>query len=116
MCKILSSEVVIGNFILDSLNQGKINIDLKDLIDFDSKLSTLLIAKNYFTHFNINSVFDFQINYPFLIDAIQENSLCLKSIDNNIEQIKILLTRYFRMGLPNTVILDMKKAYEEVLS
>ncbi len=112
MSKIISADLVIGNFIINSLIHGYNLFKVSDLVDYDSKLSKKIADQDYFTKFNLNGLINFQINYPFILNGIDDPNRV--EIQANIGQEQ--LVRYFQMGLPNYVVKNMTEAYNEILN
>lgn len=116
MCKIISSDIVIGNFIIDQvgedISKAKV-LTVEKLIAYDRKLSKKLKKGEYYTKFDVSDLTAFQNNYPFFVRKINENTIILSDHANNAAY-KLQLMRYFRMGLPNNIIKSMVDASSEV--
>lgn len=115
MCKAISSEIVIGNLILEAVERDEKKIPIEDLISFDKKINISLKDMDYFTKFSIDNMFEFEKNYPFFISTINDNELEIIKFDAPKEYFLKRLTRYFRMGLPNDVINKLSAASKMVL-
>lgn len=103
MCKIISSDAIIGNFILELVEKNNFCISIDKMIHWDEKLSENLKKHNYYTKFDFHSILDFQDNYPFFIESVESN--CIK-IFNKLNKITLMnqLARYFRIGMPKLVV------------
>ena len=64
MCKIISSEAVIGNFILESLERNYFTVSIKKIVEYDNILSQKLESYDYFITIELDD---------FMIDLIKEN-------------------------------------------
>lgn len=114
MCKMISSESIIGNFLLAALEMGDDQVNIEKLFMFESILSSHLNRLNYFTHLNYMSILDFADDYPFFIKSVNEINVSLTdSYDSRVLLNK--LNRYFKMGLPKAVINEMQAVSKNVL-
>ena len=59
MCKMISSESIIGNFLLAALEKGDDRINVDKLFMFESLLGSNLNHLNYFTCLNYMNILDF---------------------------------------------------------
>jgi len=109
MCRIISSDNVIGNFIIEAIENNKFEFSIENIIHFDEIISINLREHDYFTGFNYNKIWDFQENYPFFISEIEEDLIKINYDTNkqNKSQLIEQLKRYFRFGMPKTVIDEM---------
>ena len=97
MCKMISSESIIGNFLLAALENGD------DLISIEK-----LFKLNYM------NILDFAEDYPFFIKSVNEINVYLTdSCDQCALSSK--LNRYFKMGLPKVVIREMQVVSRNIL-
>lgn len=115
MCKLISAEIVIGNYILDAISNSMGSrvvekISISKLIDYDEKLSDL-IGQGYFSKFNTNEIFEFQYNYPYIIRNINAGEMDLSINEGTVDSFKNRLERYFRMGLPSNIVEAMNEAF-----
>ena len=114
MCKIISSESIIGNFLLAALEMGNDKVNIEKLFMFESLLSSNLNRLNYFTCLNYINILDFAEDYPFFIKSVNEDNVSLTdSYEPYVLSNK--LKRYFKMGLPKVVINEMQTASKNVL-
>lgn len=114
MCKIISGESIIGNFLLAAVEIGVFQVKIEKLFEFETLLSTYLDKLNYFTCLSYMNILDFAEDYPFFIKSVSENSVHLTdSFGRDVLSNK--LSRYFKMGLPKTVINEMQTASKNVL-
>lgn len=114
MCKFISSDSIIGNFVIESLEKNNYKIEFEKLYDFDEQLSRSLEAHNYYTKFDLVKVFDFKEQYPFLIESLENE--CFNIVKNiEIESFQATLIRYFRLGMPKIVIDKMKSISQRIL-
>ena len=89
MCKMISSESIIGNFLLAALEKG------------DDRI-------------NVDKLLDFAEDYPFFVKSVNEINVCMTdSYDQYVLSNK--LSRYFKMGLPKVVINEMQTVSQKVL-
>ena len=114
MCKMISSESIIGNFLLAALENGDDLISIEKLFKFESLLNSKLNSFNYFTCLNYMNILDFAEDYPFFIKSINEINVYLTdSCDQCALSSK--LNRYFKMGLPKVVIREMQVVSRNIL-
>lgn len=114
MCKMISEESIIGNFLLAAVENGVSQIEVEKLFRFEMLLGTNLDKFNYFTCLNYMNILDFAENYPFFIKSVNEKNVQLTdSFGQDVLSNK--LSRYFKMGLPKTVINEMQTASKNVL-
>lgn len=109
MCKCLSSNVIIGNFMLESLQINKFQIDFKELYNFDKQLSTKLLEYNYYSRFCINDVISFCNQYPFFVDSLDNSNIYI----NNHYEVYPLLIRYFRLGMPKRIVDSIRIVFKD---
>ncbi len=114
MCKIISSEVVIGNFLLEAVERNTFDVSIEDMVIYDEKLSEQLKEHNYFTRFNFEEILDFKDNYPFFVQGIQSNYIRIMNEMDNKTKLKEQLGRYFRMGMPTLVVNEMISASKSI--
>ncbi len=112
MCKIISSDLVIGNIIYESVKKDHYEIPMSTISSFDDQLSEAIKEYNCFTNFTLDNIRDFQMNYPF-IATISNNAL---SINKNEEKTCLIetLRNYFRAGIPTSVVNAIQKTFQEV--
>ena len=67
MCKMISSESIIGNFLLAALEKGDDRINVDKLFMFESLLGSNLNHLNYFTC----------LNYMNILDLVCERNQCM---------------------------------------
>ncbi len=115
MCKFISSDSIIGNFVIESLEKDDFSIELEKLYKFDDQLSRKLVEHNYYTNFDLVKVNDFKENYPFFIESLDSECLHIVNDINNRDKFQSLLIRYFRMGMPKFVINEMKIISQMIL-
>lgn len=114
MCKIISSESIIGNFLLASVELGNYQVNIDNLFAFEKLLDSNLKQLNYFTCLNYMNILDFAEDYPFFVKSVNESCVHLTdSFEQNVLSNK--LNRYFKMGLPKIVIDEMQTVSKNVL-
>lgn len=114
MCKMISSESIIGNFLLAAVEKGDDQINIEKLFKFESLLGSHLNRLNYFTCLNYMNILDFAEDYPFFIKSVNEINVCMTdAYDQCVLSNK--LNRYFKMGLPKVVINEMQTVSKNVL-
>lgn len=114
MCKFISSDSIIGNFVIESLERNNYKIEFEKLYNFDEQLSRNLKAYDYYTKFDLVKVFDFKEQYPFLIESLENE--CFNIVNNvEVESFQATLIRYFRLGMPKIVIDEMKSISQMIL-
>jgi len=115
MCKFISSDSVIGNFVIEILEKNDdFRIELTKLYAFDAQLSERLKEHNYYTKFENRRVLDFKDDYPFFIESLDKECFSIVNSEKKPE-LKSMLIRYFRVGLPKIVIEEMKTVSKTIL-
>lgn len=71
--KMISSESIIGNFLLAALEKGDDRINVDKLFMFESLLGSNLNHLNYFTCLNYMNILDFAEDYPFFCKVCERN-------------------------------------------
>ena len=110
MCKIISSDAVIGNFILESLERKYLSSSINKIVEYDKALSQKLESYNYFTKFDFDEVLNFNYNYPFFIKSIETDHIEFLDKSDDISSVINQLKRYFRIGMPTIVVNEMISA------
>jgi len=114
MCKSISCDVVIGNFIIEAVIRNRHEVSFNDLIIFNNQVNDSLKQLDYFTKFSINGIFEFEDDYPFFVASSNDNGLEIKVKPDKIPVIQ-MLERHFRSGLPNNVITEFITASNKIL-
>lgn len=114
MSKIINSDIIIGNFIIEAVEKNDFEVKISQLYDFDLKLSEKLIEYNFYTKFDPINVIEFQEEYPFFIKSVNKTTFCVDN-SNNKEHLKQMLIRYFRIGIPKIVSQEIKNISEMIL-
>lgn len=116
MCKIISSEAVIGNFIIESVERDNYDISIEKMNNYEKQLSENLEKYNYFTRFDFDEILDFTENYPFFVKSLQSNHMKICNKSNNNTNLINKLKRYFRIGMPTLVINEMVSVSKSILA
>ena len=116
MCKIISGDAVMGNFILESVRRNNFDISFEEMMKYDEKLSEKLKEHNYFTKFNFDEILDFTENYPFFVQSIESNGIKIVDEIGNKTNLMNQLIRYFRIGMPMLVVNEMITASKSILA
>ena len=106
MCKSISSDVIIGNLLIEAMERDVEQISFNQLLNFDEQISIAINDTDYSTKFSINNIHEFECNYPFFVTISNENHLrIVKNKDHTGKEVVInRLIRYFRIGLPKSVV------------
>ncbi|MCL2135762.1 MAG: hypothetical protein FWH37_09525 [Candidatus Bathyarchaeota archaeon] len=113
MCKIISSDVIIGHCVLEAVKRGVTQVSFKQLIAFDEQIGAPLKEMDYFAKFSLYRVFEFEDKYPFFVSSISDDALIIDHGSNRAHTIE-RLKKYFRMGLPNVVIDTFTSASDKI--
>lgn len=105
----ISSDIVIGNFLIEMVKRDIYQFEIQKLYDFDNQLSARLKKHNYYTKFIPLSVFEFIHDYPFFVKSFENNMFVIASKVECDDRFKCLLERYFRLGVPSVVINEMRE-------
>ena len=115
MCRFISGDSIIGNFVIESLEKDNFRIEFEKLYNFDRQLSVKLAEYDYYTNFDIIKVIEFKENYPFLIESSDDKCFYIKKNIEDKNQFYSILVRYFRLGMPKIVINEMKIVSQDFL-
>ena len=96
----IHTDTIIGNFILEKVLRDKTKFNVNELLKFDRKLSKNLT--DFYDDLSIKSIEDFVYDYPFI--ARLENNKVIISQSTSKEMLLYRLERYFRIGIPKTVL------------
>lgn len=110
MCKLISSDVVIGNLIIEAVKREYNQISFEEIYRFDKLISDALKGKDYVTQFSGSSLSEFFDNYPFFVSLINDECMQFLNLESNRDSVMKRLIRHFRIGLPNTVIAELTTA------
>ncbi len=115
MCKIIDSELVIGNILIELLEKDIKTIEFEKIIKFEEKLSKKLNKLDYYTTFSIQELSKFEENYSFFITLCHEslvfNPKLFEEKKNGVNR----LSRYFRYGIPTVITEQIEHISNEVL-
>ena len=115
MCRFISSDVIIGNFIIEAVERNKFSVELQKLYSFDKELSGRLAQHNYYTNFNVKDVSCFGDQYPYLIESSSGDRFKITQNIGSQDEFRRMLIRYFRYGMPKVVINEMKQILQIIL-
>ena len=116
MCKIISSEAVIGNFILESLERNYFTVSIKKIVEYDNILSQKLESYDYFTKFDFDEILNFKYNYPFFVKSIEPDYInFFDEVEDRMRMIN-QLKRHFRIGMPTLVVNEMISTSESIFN
>lgn len=114
--KYISSDIIIGNYLIEAIEKFKHEIFIDDLIIFDRMISEKL-NEEYCTIFSLDGINNFEDTYPFFIVLGKNGKIIIKIDYNNKFQeneLKECLNSYFRIGLPTDIVNVMKLASESI--
>lgn len=109
MKKSISGDILIGNVLIEAFSREKNQIEIQLICDFNEQINKSL--QDYWIDFSISEVYEFEEEYPFLVDSIKDSKLNIMSQDDNL---LYKLNRYFRTGLPKDVV-DKVKSTSKVV-
>lgn len=115
--KYISSDIIIGNYLIEAIEKFKHEIFIDDLIIFDRMISEKL-NEEYCTIFSLDGINNFEDTYPFFIKLVKNNRIHIKLSNNSSDKSEFmdLLNRYFRVGLPKDVLDKMVSASKVILA
>lgn len=113
MKNVISSDLVIGNFVIEAVGSKKYKIDLNDFFKFEVILSENLKKKDYYTNISRYIINDFADEYPFFIESIDDRYINI--INTEEKHLEKMLMRYFRIGVPNFIITEVQTASNQLL-
>ena len=110
------SELIIGNFIIESYKEDMAVIKYSDLYEFSDLLSKSLDKDKYFIDIDYNDIENFIHNYSYLIDKVKDNTIVLKMkhedyFDNFITKLECT----FRYGCQKDLINKIKECFKQFL-
>lgn len=103
MCKSISCDIVIGNFIIAAIEKNHKEIDLDMLASFDTQLNQRL-EEQYSTKFSFDGVSEFSSSYPFFVAETTNDYIKIVDYEDAKDTLIKRLERYFRIGLPQAVV------------
>lgn len=117
--KKLDSEIVIGNYLIESISSDKYNFTIDEINEFSGRMNEQLNQKSIPIQIIPPSgmeIKQFEILYRSLISCNEDNSIHIKisckKTGNACKKSTIeLLKTYFRCGLPTTLINSFAVAY-----
>lgn len=111
--KLVHSNIIIGNFLIEAVSSGRKEFNIFHLLTFDNMLSELL-PPEFYTDIDISKVLDFAYDYPFFIKSIDDDIVII-NYDGRSDKQKYIntLKRYFRIGMPKKVYNSMLKIFEK---
>ena len=109
MCKLVNSDSVIGNYVIESIKKDIFEIQKQNILSFDEALSRTLKSLDYYTNVDADEFINFENNYSFLFDSFSQDSFKLN--EKNKDSLLELLRRYFRFGMTTTVINAMRDTF-----
>ncbi len=114
MAKIVSSNAILGNLILNCAVHNKCSISLNEIFVYRSALDKQANAGKYFITFNFADIEDFANEYCFFVNMDADGNLHLK---NKPDQGLIRrLKRYFEMGLPSDLVVRFEVAAKKIVA
>ena len=114
MCKKINAELVIGNILIEAIERKQILLTIEQIIEFETKFDELLKKDDAFTDFNLSEISLFTQNYPFFLEIKDSESVEIQTSNDQIDIFTNRLKRYFRIGLPNNIVNDVKQTSELV--
>lgn len=115
MCKIISSDSVIGNFVFEEVEKERYEIEIDELLKFERELSKKLKKFDYYTNFSKRCIINFMESYPFFIKSVSENTITINQDVFQHEKLFSKLERYFRLGIPQVVVNNMTEVYQNIV-
>ncbi len=115
MFKFISSDSIIGNFVIEAVAKKDFQIEITKLFDFDKQLSNSLRQYNYYTRFECVKVWDFHENYPFFVKSVDDQYINIINDLPNMESFQASLIRHFRIGMPKIVVDEIKLISQNIL-
>lgn len=115
MCKIIDSEVVIGNILIELLEKNVQTIGFDKIVTFEEELSKKLNKLDYYTTFNLQEISKFEENYSFFITSRHEELIVNEKLFDESKQGMDRLSRHFRYGLPTLITEQIVSISKQVL-
>lgn len=116
MCKIIGSDAVIGNALIEAVKHDKFEIKISDICRIDRKVNAALINENIYTSFSLVEIKDFHFDYPFFVSEINDHVIKLNEESKTDSKLFLKrLARYFRIGLPTSYIYSFIETSEAIL-
>lgn len=99
MAYIINSEAIIGNFLIELVNQNRFSISFEELLHLEEALEENLKGSKYCASFNYTDISDFACDYPFFVKVSTLGMLVLQQKP----ELTYSMERYFRVGLPTVI-------------
>lgn len=115
MCKIISSDSVIGNFVFEVVEKRRYEIEINELLKFERELSKKLKDLDYYTNFSTRCIINFMESYPFFVKSVSETTITINQEVFQHEKLSCKLERYFRLGIPYVVVDNMTEVYQNIV-
>ncbi len=112
MKNLISSDLVIGNFVIEAVGSKRYQIGLNDFFQFEVILSENLKKKDYYTNISRLIINEFAEEYPFFVKSIDDQYIKLTEYinDDDERRYRNMLLRYFRIGVPSFIVEEVQLA------
>lgn len=108
MCNVVSSRLIIGNYIIESVKKDSYRFNLDDFCRYDSILDEELKKIDYCSDFDKDELFDFADDYPFVVNDEADTLSIVQDLSKDV--FLKMLDRYFRIGVSRDVALALEDA------
>lgn len=110
MCNVISNRVIIGNYLIKSIERNKYNFTVDEFDHFDDELTQRLRQLDYYSSFDNEGIRDFVEDYPYLISYLSDSSLSITK-DMNQELLHLILESYFSIGITKHITNAINEAF-----
>lgn len=101
MCNLISNRLVIGNYLIESIEKNKYTFTLDEFDRFEKELTIKLNRIDYYSTFDEEGIFDFIEDYPSFLKFDSDTLTISNEMDK--ERFLKLLKRYFRVGISKSI-------------
>lgn len=113
MAKVIDSDIILGNLIIEAVENGCFNLSVAKIFNCVDLLSQRLKSQGYYASISLEEMLNFAVDYPFFVKFVDSSSVIVQKPDD-IQDFLAKLKRYFRIGNPTCVISAVKDVYSEV--
>lgn len=115
MCKFISNDSIIGNFVIAAVEKDCYKVEMQKLYDFDDLLSNKFEIYDYYSNFDLIRIMDFVESYPSFVESVDEQYFYISMHRKDKSRFLEILVRHFRFGIEEEVVKEMKSVLSNIL-
>lgn len=108
MCQIIESDFVIGNLIIEAVQNKEYELKIEDIFEMNERLNLELKKKDAVSNLSLSKLLTFSENYPYFVAFCDENMLKIDS-DSESNLLSRRLKQYFQIGFPQEYLHSIKE-------